>query len=361
MKSTKLVISSCITFALLLSGCATVPSAYSTKSTTTIGGRRYVSVRSIAGAYNLEYHWDGIAKKAALSGAGKELRVMADSQIVLLNNSAYTMPQAARVYQNSLVIPQTFTRQKIDPFFRSAYIEKEAIYFKPKDLVIKRVVIDAGHGGKDPGAIGRGGLKEKDVTLDVARRLKKKLQSSGIEVVLTRDSDEFVSLRERAKISDSSGADFFISIHANAARSKWVSGIEVFYLAESIDDNLRSAKAAKNHKLDIFDKYSGQNTETILWHLVLRENRRSSIELAQFASNSLSKKLSQRNRGEKPARFYVLKTNLPAILIEVGFISNSREEKRLRDSSYKNNIAQAISEGLLQYNSTLRSMRTVRY
>lgn len=348
-----------------LIGCAgrSVVSTPRLKQTVRIGSSRYITAQSLSEAYNLDYYWDAITKKVTLSKGEKAARMMAGSRLALLNDSVRTMDKEARFYQGSLAIPESFTRRSLSPFFREKHIRKKIIP-PTSGLPIKKVIIDAGHGGKDPGAVGRRGLKEKDVVLDIAKRLKKKLEARGIDVILTRESDRFISLSQRSRIANANAGDvdFFISIHANASRSSWVNGVEVFYLSESIDDDLRAFRAAKNYKLNLKEGCSGKYTKVILWDLIYRNNRKASIRLASYVCKSLSKNIRQRNRGIKPARFYVLKgTNIPAILAEVGFISNAREEKKLRDASYRNKIAQALADGIIQYNRDFTQRRYTRH
>jgi len=344
----------------VLAGCATAPGGASGrfKDSVRIGGTSYVSAESVGEAYDLDYYWDPISKKVVLSKDGKSAKMMVGSNTVLLNDSVRTIDKEIKFHQGSCVIPRTFAYKALAPFFREKRIRKEVLGRQTSALPIRNVVIDAGHGGKDPGAIGKSGLKEKDVVLDIAKQLKRELQSLGIKATLTRSNDSFVSLGQRARVTNVKEADFFISIHANASRSKWVSGVEVFYLSESIDENTRSLKAAKNYDLNLEEKISGKHTAAILWDMIYNEHRRSSIDLAGLVCFSLSRKLGQKNRGKKPARFYVLKgTNIPAILIEVGFISNAREEKRLRGFAYRGKIAQGIANGIAQYNRSFTQKR----
>ena len=349
----------------VLMGCAMAPvvSGPRLKRAVRIDGASYVSAESLSAAYNLDYQWDPVAKKALFARGDKEAKIMADSAVALLNSKVCTMNKEAVLYGEGLLIPESFARRTLAPFFKEEYIEgKRAIV--GVSARIKAVIIDPGHGGKDPGAIGRGGLKEKDVALDIAKRFKRKLNAAGINVIMTRDRDRFVSLSQRSKIANANAekADFFISVHANASRSKWVNGVEVFYLSEAIDDNLRSLNAVNNSDLNLKESYSGKYTPIILRDLIFTEDRRESIQLAELLSRSLSKDLRQRNRGEKPARFYVLKkTNIPALLVEVGFISNHWEEKRLRDSSYREKIAQGLLDGIVQYNRKFDQETTRRY
>jgi N-acetylmuramoyl-L-alanine amidase len=329
-----------------------------------ISGKKYIPAETLAQAYNLKLYWDPFTKKLTLKKDSKEVKLMVDSSVVLLNGTVYSLDKEVKFYRGQVVIPQSFVRNKLSFFFKEEYTSKRPISVRRVILPIKSVIIDPGHGGKDPGAIGRKGLKEKDVVLDIAKRLKRKLNALGIDVILTREDDRFISLYQRSNIANTNAKemDFFISIHANASRSRWVSGVEVFYLSELIDDDSRSLKAAKNYDLNLKEDFSGKYTPAILWDLIFRNNRKSSIELSQQISHALSKDLSQKNRGEKPARFYVLKgTNIPAILIEAGFISNPREEKKLENAFYRDKIAQAIAEGIMQYNSNFAQKRTARY
>ncbi len=332
------------------------------KTTVVIDGARYVSAESLCQIYNLDSHWDPIAKKVTLSRDNKEVKMMAGSSVALLNNTVRAMDKEARFYQGSVVIPHSFARRTLAPFFREKYIKRKAVP-AGLGLMVRNVIIDPGHGGKNPGAVGRRGLKEKDVVLDIAKRLKRRLNTAGINVVLTRESDRFLSLSQRSQIANANlkKADFFISIHANASRSRWVKGVEVFYLSESIDDNLRSSKAAESYDLNLNEDYSGKDTAAIIWDLIYSDDRKSANEMAGLISYSLSRKLSRRNRGAKPARFHVLKTNIPAVLIEVGFISNIREEKKLKSTSYRDRIAEAIARGVVQYNRNSTQRRTARH
>ncbi len=343
--------------AAFLIGCAGVPvGTMRFEDAVTIGGSRYIKAESLCEVYGLDSYWDPISKKLTLTKDDKKLALLLNSRTVLLGETVYTMDKEARFYQGSVLIPQSFLASRLAAFFGQRPFRKEAAVAKISGP-IKAVIIDPGHGGKDPGAIGRKGLREKDVVLDIAKRLKRKLNAAGIKVILTRSSDSFISLARRSVIANTNAnqADFFISIHANASRSRWVSGVEVFYLSEAIDDDARAVAAAQKYQLNIKESFSGRHTAAILWDLTYRENRRSSIELAEYICRYLSKNLSQRNRGTKPARFYVLKgTNIPAVLIEVGFISNLRDEAKLNNPAYRDKVARYIFSGIAQYNRSQR-------
>lgn len=227
----------------------------------------------------------------------------------------------------------------------------------PEDvsLTFKTIALDAGHGGKDPGAIGPRGLREKAVTLDIVKRLKVLLEGAGFKVVLTRDRDRFVPLKTRANLAHLRKADLFISIHCNAALSRRARGFEVFYLSPAVNDEARAVAALENSVLELEKKpilFNGgnRNTEAIVWELQYGEFRRESVELARCIERGMARNLPTANRGVKTALFYVLKgVAMPSVLVEVGFISNPYEERRLASASYRQSIARALLKGILSY------------
>jgi len=179
-------------------------------------------------------------------------------------------------------------------------------------LLTKKVIaIDPGHGGKDSGAVGFG-LKEKDVVLDVGLKVQKLLEAEGAKVIMTRNNDIFLELQERAAIANNSKADIFISLHINAATSESANGTETYW-----NDTYQSANSKK---------------------------------LAEKIQNRLIEKLGTRNRGVKDAGFYVIKyTTMPSVLAELGFISNKAEAGKLNTTQFRDNAAEAILLGVLDY------------
>lgn len=219
---------------------------------------------------------------------------------------------------------------------------------------LKRVVIDPGHGGKDDGAIGRGGTMEKDLTLQIAFRLKQILErDQGLQVVLTRDHDEYLALYDRTKIANDLDADLFVSIHCNANRAAKHRGIETFYLNNSSDSYSRRLAERENQEL-------GQpisDLDFILTDLSMNVNITESIALADQVQKSIVRKVSEKysdidDRGVHRAVFHVLLyARMPAILVETSFLSNPIEEKRLRSPNYQEELAQGIADGLRSYSS----------
>ncbi|MCX5700085.1 MAG: N-acetylmuramoyl-L-alanine amidase [Candidatus Omnitrophica bacterium] len=223
----------------------------------------------------------------------------------------------------------------------------------PISTKIKKVVIDAGHGGNDPGAIGRTGLREKDVNLDIAKRLAALLKSEGVEVVLTRSSDRYIPLDTRVQITNNSKADLFISVHSNANRSRSMNGFEIYYVATSVSDSTRAMIAARSSSLNLENADFASHSlalKAMLWDMIYTYDRAESIYLGRSICRSIGDNLDVRVIGVKNARYVVLRgARMPAILIEVGFLSNSQEERMLRNAAYRAKIAQGILYGISNY------------
>ena len=219
-------------------------------------------------------------------------------------------------------------------------------------LNVKRIVIDPGHGGKDPGChIGKN-IKEKDLVLNIARLLAKKIKKElGCEVFLTRNSDVFISLERRTAIANMKKADLFISLHVNAHRSKKICGLETYFLNMATDERTVMVAARENAT-------SGKNIsslQTILNDLMMNTKIHESSRLAHEVQKGM---VSQVKKGYKPVRdigvkkapFYVLiGAQMPAILVETGFLTNSTERKRLVNKKYQERVAKGICEGVTAY------------
>ena len=219
------------------------------------------------------------------------------------------------------------------------------------------VVLDPGHGGVEMGAVGPSGLKEKDVTLDLARRLRQALQTDrSISVVLTRDEDRLVGLDERTAIANHNRADLFVSIHLNASRRTRARGAETYFLAaDATDDAARTTAALENrsHGVDE-DSLSGgsraDELELVLWDLAQAQYLVESSLLGERMQRHLNEVAATRDRGVKQAPFRVLMgATMPAILVEVGFISNPDEEARFKTLSYRNQVVDAMAVAVQEY------------
>lgn len=226
------------------------------------------------------------------------------------------------------------------------------------------VVLDAGHGGQDEGATGRGGLQEKELVLDVAKRLARRLRDRGLQVVLTREDDRFLSLEERTAVANDARADLFVSIHANASRSARPRGVETYFAAmDASDEDARRVAERENSALGARAPSPSRNDPLamILGDLIETQHLQESSDFAKLAQQALSKFDRSRSRGVKQAPFVVLMgVQMPASLVEIGFLSNPAEEKGLRQARRRDQIARALDEAIGAFAEQYDTRRGIR-
>ena len=226
-------------------------------------------------------------------------------------------------------------------------------------LGVSRVVIDAGHGGHDPGAQSNG-LDEAELTLDVAQRLSRLLQKQpGVEVVMTRDTDVFVPLEERTAIANREGADLFLSIHANASRNPHAHGVETYFLNFATNPDAEAVAARENSA-------SGRAMHSlpdIVRAIALNNKIDESRDFADMVQNSMVRKLAPRNKqlrdlGVKQAPFVVLiGASMPSVLAEISFVTHRQEGQLLKTPAYRQQIAEALLEAVVKYQQSLKKAR----
>lgn len=232
---------------------------------------------------------------------------------------------------------------------------------KPEGAQRKRVVVlDPGHGGIDPGALVRGrGVREKDITLAMARQLRDELVRRGrYHVVLTRDRDIFVRLRERINMARAAGADVFISLHADSIRNPKVRGASVYTLSEKASDREAADLAAKENKSDLIAgvDLTGESAEVtnILIDLAQRETMNHSAEFARILVREMRRKTKFLRKSHRFAGFAVLKApDVPSVLVEMGYLSNKKDIRQLISASYRARLATAVADGVDAYFASL--------
>jgi N-acetylmuramoyl-L-alanine amidase len=226
-----------------------------------------------------------------------------------------------------------------------------------------RVVIDAGHGGEDEGAKGHGGLPEKEVVLDVARRVARSLEAKGIEVLLTRSDDTFVPLEERTSKANDARADLFVSIHANSSPNAKPSGVETYFVSLDASDEAAAQLALREN--EAFGEAGRQSIvedplTQLLGDMIVNEYVRESSEFAKLVQHQLSDVTVSKSRGVKQAPFVVLMgVQMPAALIEIGFISNPDEERKMREKAHRDRLAQAIVQAISDFGERADARRGV--
>ena len=219
-------------------------------------------------------------------------------------------------------------------------------------LCVKRIVIDAGHGGKDPGAIGPTGLREKDVVLKISKKVASRLKKDlGCQVILTRKKDRFLPLTQRTAIANAKKADLFVSIHANAAPNRRARGVETYFLNFALDKEAMRVAARENATST---KRMG-DLKNILNDIMKNTKVDESSRLAGYVQREVVKNLRKKysnvkSKGVKQAPFFVLiGARMPSVLVEVSFISNRKEEERLKSNRYLDRVAEGIVNGIKSY------------
>jgi N-acetylmuramoyl-L-alanine amidase len=228
-------------------------------------------------------------------------------------------------------------------------------------LGVSRVVIDAGHGGHDPGAHGNGNT-ESELTLDIALRVQAILQKQpGIDVVMTRDTDVYIPLEERTAIANREGADLFLSIHANASRNVHARGVETYFLNFAMNPEAEAVAARENAN----SAQAMHSLPDIVRAIALNNKINESRDLAGTVQRSMVKRLGARNRtlkdlGVKQAPFVVLIGALmPSVLAEISFVTNKQDGALLRTPAYRQHIAQALCDAIVSYQQSLKRMNAI--
>lgn len=222
----------------------------------------------------------------------------------------------------------------------------------PADVSRPLVVIDAGHGGHDPGASGAGGEREKELTLLLARSLRDALLAEGrVRVAMTRDSDRFLVLEERADIAHRLGADLFVSVHADAAQNDAAQGATVYTLSDKASDTVAAALATRENKADTVNGVNlegqGAVVSSILVDLARREMRGRSLRFGGLVVREGKDAVHFHETPQREAAFVVLKSlDLPSALIEAGYISNVEDARRMRDPAWRKGFAGSVARAI---------------
>ena len=320
---------------LFVSGCATVARG--------TGPGQETTLESLCGKYAVACVWDGVTQTITMERKGQRIQALVGSSIVMVGGTKLALSAPLKRRQGVVIVPPDFERLVFPPEGLASEGEKAF-----HGLV--KVVVDAGHGGKDPGAIGFGGLKEKDVNLDIAARIARDLRDAGIDVVMTRDSDAFITLPDRTSVASRPGIDLFVSVHSNATKSRRVQGYDVYASAPLNSGDKSELQRVQNEKklcAQLKMRQDLPELKDIVIDMCYAQKLKITPYLADAVTHGLSQELHQGEHSSKSARYFVLRNTLiPAILIEVGFITNPHEAMQLKDGSYRQKIADAVTKGL---------------
>lgn len=290
----------------------------------TYAGKRYVALKDLAAMYGLPLTMPG-GKTLLIRGQYTSLQFTADGRQAVINGGLVWLHAPVAKVGGLWSISDADAQFVIDPLVRpSAYLGARGV---------RTVVLDAGHGGKDPGTMGRSGIREKDLVLDIALRAKAHLAAAGVRVVMTRATDRFWELEDRPYLAARGAGDAFVSLHLNAAASRTVQGVETFVAA--VEHYPPTAESRLTGKYPAVPNNQFNHSNSALG---------SQIQRALVGITRAE------DRGLKRARFVVLRNSaMPAALVECGFLSNPREEQKLATPSYRETVAQGIAQGILNY------------
>ena len=300
---------------------------------TTIAGMRFVSLKDVAAAYGLTLRVP-FGKKVYLQGKWNSWTFEVDSRQASFNGTAIWLHAPMMKYRGKWMITQNDAKSIVDPLMRPyAYLSGRGY---------RVVVLDPGHGGTDTGARGRRGVEEKRVVLDVAMRARVHLANAGFKVYLTRETDRFIELDERAIKAARWGADAFVSIHLNSAPNSAPKGLETYVLTDVGYPSTSSSARSRGEKTS----YAGNRFE------------HSNTALGYYMPKALLEKVKGEDRGLRRARFLVLRNApCPGALLECGFLSNPAEEKLMLDAKHREAIALAVSKGVIDYFNAVKKAR----
>jgi N-acetylmuramoyl-L-alanine amidase len=332
---------------------------------------RFVGGRS-AGSAVLE--GDNVIRSVRLHQRRKSADVLIYFGGAALSNDVYFDEKEKKIVVNvrytpdSLATPipvSTPNRARASPAHKQPRVDLavKKTRIKPvSDSRIRTVVIDAGHGGQDAGAIGVRGTYEKDINLKVAQLLAERLQKEkNIRVILTRDSDEFVPLMTRTQIANDARADLFISIHCNSSLSSKHNGLELYVLSPEASDEAAEAVARLENSVIAFESKRGENSDklsTLLASMAINNYINESLECAMLLSRAAKEHAALSTRAIKEANFYVLRgAQMPGVLVELEYVSNPISELKLRSSRYRSQLAKALAAGLVDIDQRFRTQQ----
>jgi len=274
-----------------------------------------------------------------------------------------------QILSQTPLAPKKKVAKPLSPLEQKARAEEEQMLRQLKGsggglkFQLRRLVIDAGHGGFDSGAVGLNGLQEKEVTLDIARRLKKLVEErTQVKAFLSRTGDYYLPLSARTVIANQYRADLFVSIHINANVKRSAGGMETFFCSEKASSKEAARIAARENAIgkdeEFFKPKDFVDIEEILFQFERKLYWEDSARFAKLFQENLEQNIPLRNRGVNSANFYVLRrAKMPAILLELGFISNPEEEARLRDPDFRQQLSEAVFASLLRYQRMLQAAR----
>lgn len=331
----------------------------STLPTTRVNGGDYVDFEALNTVFNSILKQERNDQRLYLYLQGEQFIFLVNSAYYNFRNESFSMHVPCFRKGSKHYLPLNFVTESLPSHFPADIDYKAGILYisRPKDRSVKLIVLDPGHGGDDPGAVGKTKkLREKDINLAVCLRLRTLLEKElGVKVLMTRSDDRFITLKNRTKFANENHADLFVSVHTNASNNRSAKGLETYYLSTAQTSDARAVEALENNVVELYEgglsavaKYD--DLAFILSDLSQTEHLENSNKMALLIQQNLVAGTKGSDRGVKQANFYVLRgAFMPAVLIEVGFITNADEEALLGTDVYQERVARTIYEGLKRF------------
>ncbi len=309
-----------------------------------------VPLQDVCARYHVNWQWDGITQVVMLEYRGNVSKALVGSSTVLLGQRQIVLSAPLRRDHSTIYVPEDFEAKVLAPFG----VPVAGFEAVGSSAHAHLVVVDAGHGGKDRGTMAPGGMDEKDIVLDVAKRLKNLLEDAGVKVIMTRSTDDFISLPERTVIASKSGADLFVSVHVNSNPDHTVNGFLVYYLEAIGRKDMNEVQRLDNEHV-LFKSLSAEDSPTlqsIVTDMMNDYKPGQSQRLAKLIVREARGQLGVKVRGNgmRNCHFFVVRNTLiPAVLVETGFLSNRQEHRKLMMPVYRQKMAEIIARGVLDY------------
>ncbi len=310
-----------------------------------------IPLQDVCSRYHVNWQWDGVTQVIMMEYRGNVSKALVGSSTVLIGQKQIILSAPLRRANSTIYVPEDFETKVLAPFG----VPLAGLTPVESSSRVHVIVIDAGHGGKDRGTMAPwGGMDEKEIVLDVAKRLRMLLESAGIKVIMTRDTDDFISLPQRTVIAARSGADLFLSIHVNFNRDSLVSGLLVYYL-ETVTRKVLNEEQRKENERIFLQTLSARHSpvlQSIVTDMMDTFKTTQSQKLAKLIVREARQEPEVKVRGDglRLCRFFVVRNTLiPAVLIETGFISNHQERNKLISPFYRQMMADIIARGVLDY------------
>ena len=360
-----------VTVVLLFTGA----SADKTIPLTVIDGRKYISLHTFINTLDIESSFDHVYQKGRLYYKKHYMVYKTGYSVAIIDNSLYTSAYEVVRYKGGIYIPAEMAEAAAGMFYSgiTVVLKDDRLVISQKkqeeqpaaDITIQKtkgrigfIIIDPGHGGKDPGAIGKGGIREKDITLQVSLKIESLLKKryKNIKIKMTRSTDRFIELAQRTELAnreikkDVNG--LFVSVHVNASISPKISGFETYYLSQNpTNDEARKTAALENNVIILEDNAPADDVEYMEALMITTQIQKESSMLADLVQRQMNNNISEfKSRGVHRADFFVLRGALmPAVLAEIGFITHQKESSFLKKGGYQDKVAAGVCSGIVKF------------